>query len=324
MMVGMKALVLDAAGELPEIREVAAPRPGKEDVLVRISAAGVNYADTMMRRGFYLQTPVFPCILGFEFSGVVTEVGEGAKRWRPGDRVMGTGKSAFAEYAVAPEAALMPVPSAFTDEQAAAFPVIYLTAFAMLKISANAQAGETILVHAAGGGVGTAAIQLAKHLGLRVIATASSEEKLATARRLGADVAINYSVADFVPPVLEATEGRGADIIFESIGGDFLERDIRAAAPFGRVVVFGMASGTQPPVDVGSMFRNSVSVAAFWMVTLGQRPERQAQLVGELLTIVEQAKIVPVIGGIYPLEKGAEALLALESRRTIGKLLLKP
>jgi NADPH:quinone reductase len=324
MIAGMRALVLGAVGELPEIGEVAAPRPGKEEVLVRISAAGVNYADTMMRRGFYLQAPVFPFIPGFEFSGVVIEVGQGAKRWRPGDRVMGTGQSAFAEYAVAPEAALMPVPSAFTDEQAAAFPVIYLTAFAMLKISANAQAGETILVHAAAGGVGTAAIQLAKHLGLRVIAAASSEEKLATARRLGADVAINYSVADFVPPVLEATEGRGADIILESIGGDFLERDIRAAAPFGRVVVFGMASGTQQPADVGSMFRNSVSVAAFWMVTLGQRPERLAQLVGELLAIVEQAKITPVIGGVYPLEKGAEALLALESRRTIGKLLLKP
>jgi NADPH2:quinone reductase len=320
----MTALVLDAEGKLPELREVPVPRPGKGQVLIRVSAAGVNYADTMMRRGFYLQKPTFPFIPGFELSGVVAEAGLGVERPRPGDRVMGTGQSTFAEYALAPAAALMPVPASFTDEQAAAFPVTYLTAFGMLRISANAQPGETILVHAAAGGVGTATIQLAKYLGLRVIAAASSDEKLETARRLGADVAINYSQADFVAPVLEATGQRGADIVFESIGGDFLERDIRAAAPFARVVVFGMASGKQEPPDLAAMFRHSVSVAAFWMVTLIEQPELLARIVAELLSIVEKAKIAPVIGGVYPLEKGAEALLALEARRTIGKLLLKP
>jgi NADPH2:quinone reductase len=319
----MKALMLDAEGKLPELREVPPPRPGKTEVLVKVSAAGVNYADTMMRRGFYLQKPHFPYIPGFEFSGIVTEAGEGIKNFRPGDRVMGTGKSTFAEYALAPAAGLMPVPASFTDEQAAAFPVTYLTAMGMLRVSAHAQAGETILIHAAGGGVGTAAIQLAKHLGLRIIATAGSDEKLDLARRLGADVAINYRKANFVQPVLEATNQRGADIIFESIGGDFLERDIATAAPFGRIVVFGMASGSFERPDVGAMFHNSVAVSAFWLMTLAQDSGRLAAIVRELLAIAEAGHIQPVIGAVYPLEKGAEALLALESRATTGKLLLK-
>lgn len=320
----MRALVLDAEGRLPELRDVPAPRPGKGEILVRVAAAGVNYADTMMRRGFYLQKPQFPFTPGFEFSGTVVEAAEGVKHVKPGARVMGTCQAAFAEYVTAPAGAVMPVPAAFSDEQAAAFPVIYLTAFGMLRLSARAQAGETILVHAAAGGVGTATIQLAKHLGLRVIASASSDEKLAIARRLGADVTVNYASGDFVAPVLEATRGRGADIIFESIGGDFVERDIRCAAPFGRIVVFGMASGSMPAADVGSLFRNSVSVSAFWMMTLMQEAERQASVVRELLEIVAQGKLVPLIGAVYPLEKGGEALQALESRRSTGKLLLKP
>lgn len=320
----MKALVLDAEGKLPELREVPTPRPGKTEVLVKVSAAGVNYADTMMRRGFYLQKPRFPYIPGFEFSGVVVEAGEGVKKFHPGDHVMGTGQSTFAEYAVASAGGIMPVTASFTDEQAAAFPVTYLTAMGMLRISAHVQAGETILVHAAAGGVGTATIQLAKHLGLRVIATASTDEKLDLARRLGADVTINYRTGDFVEPVLEATKRRGADIIFESIGGDFVKRDIAAAAPFGRIVVFGLASGSLEPPDLGAMFRNSVAISVFWMATLSQSPERLAGVVRELLGIVEAGHIQPVIGAVYPLEKGADALLALESRGTIGKVLLKP
>jgi len=306
------------------VREVARPRAGKDEVLVKVAAAGLNYADTMVRRGFYLQKPEFPHIPGLEFSGTVEQTGENIAGVKPGDRVMGMGRATFAEYVAAPAGAVMPAPKRFSDEQAAAFPVVYLTAYAMLRIPARAQAGETILVHAAAGGVGTAAIQLAKMLGLRVIATASSEEKLAVARRLGADVTIDYAERDFVKPTLEATEGRGADIIFESIGGDFPERDIRATAPFGRVVVFGMASGRQGPMDARAMFRHSVSVSAFWLVTLHQEPARFAGIVRELLELVEMGAISPVVGGVYPLEKAAEAFAALESRKTIGKLVLRP
>jgi NADPH2:quinone reductase len=237
---------------------------------------------------------------------------------------MGTGRGAFAEYAVAPAAGLMKAPPFFSDEEAAAFPVIYLTAMGMLRLSARAERGETILIHAAAGGVGTASIQLAKHLGLKVIATASTDAKLELARKLGADVTFNYSTGDFVPPVLEATGGRGADIIFESIGGDFLARDIKAAAPFGRIVVFGMASGQVATPDLPSMFYNSVAVSAFWMFTLARQAEVLGKVAGELMRIVAEAGIRPVIGEVYPLERGAEAIQALEARRTQGKLVLKP
>jgi NADPH2:quinone reductase len=320
----MRALVLESEGKMPELKEVPKPEFGKTDVLVKVSAAGVNYADTMMRRGFYLQKPAFPFIPGFEFSGVVEAAGPAVKHVKPGDRVMGTGAQTYAEYTVARAGAVMRSPAKFTDEQAAAFPVVYMTAMGMLRISACARGGETILVHAAAGGVGTASIQLAKHLGLHVIATAGTNEKLEVASRLGADVTINYREEDFVEPVLDATRGRGADIIFESIGGDFLQRDIRAAAPFGRIVVFGMASGRAEPPDIGAMFRNSVSVSAFWLMTLLAHSERLAPIIRELLDLVEKGTITPVIGRVYPLEKGAEALEALEARRTIGKLLLKP
>jgi len=319
----MKAQVLEGEGKLPQLKDVPEPEAGKGLVLVKISASGINYADTMMRRGFYLQNPQFPFIPGFEFSGVVEAAGEGVKNVKPGDRVMGMGQSTYAEYTAVPAGTLLPVPAGFTDEQAAAFPVTYLTAYGMLTVTARAQAGESILVHAAAGGVGTATIQLAKHMGLRVIGTASSEEKLQLARRLGADVTINYAETDWVKPVLEATAGRGADIIFEPNGGNALERDINAAAPFGRIIVFGMASGSQIDPSLGTMFQNSVAVSAFWLFTLMREPERMAAVVRELTALAESGRIAPVIGRIYPLEEAAQALLDLESRKTTGKLLLK-
>lgn len=320
----MRALVLNAEHELPKLQDVPPPKPGERDLLVKVAASGLNYADTMMRRGFYLERPAFPHIPGFEFSGVVAETGPAVREFKPGDRVMGTGQGTFAEFTVAPAAAVMRVPDFFTDEEAAAFPVIYITSMGMLRLSAGARRGETILVHAAAGGVGTATIQLAKHLGLRVIATASTDEKLALARKLGADVAINYAASDFVGPVLEATGNRGADIIFESIGGDFLARDIQAAAPFARVVVFGMASGKAADPPLANMFRNSVAVSAFWMFTLMRQPELLGKVVGELLGIVKEARIKPVIGGVFSLDRAAEAIQLMESRGSRGKLVLKP
>ncbi len=316
--------MLDEEGKLPEVRDMPQPKPGPGQVLVKLAYSGVNYADTMMRRGFYLQKPEFPFIPGFEFSGLVVETGPGVNNFKAGDRVMGTGHSTYAEYTAAPATAVMQTPPTLTDEQAAAFPVIYTTAYGMLRLSARAQAGETILVHAAAGGVGTATIQLAKHMGLRVIATASSDEKLQLASRLGAYSTINYSKSDFVQPVLDVTGGRGADIIFESIGGDFVTRDVKAAAPFGRIIVFGMASGGVTQPEIGSLFYNSVSIGAFWMFTLSRDSGHMASLLSELLDIVEKTGITPVIGTVYPLEQGAQAIQDMEARRTTGKLWLKP
>ncbi len=320
----MKALVLESEGSFPELRDVPDPTPGPGHVLLRVSAAGLNYADTMMRRGFYLAKPSFPQIPGFEFAGTIVEAAPDVSGWKIGDRVMSVGQSGFAELAVAPAASLFPAPPEFSDEEAAAFLVTYLTAFGMFRIPARAQPGETILVHAAAGGVGTASIQLARHLGLRVIASASSEEKLALARKLGAEVTIDYTREDFVERVLEATGRRGADIIFESIGGDFLNRDIRAAAPFARIIVFGMAGGEAAKPDIEAMYANSVSVSAFWLVTVMRDPARVQPLASELLALVGPGGLRPVIGRVYRLADGAQAFRDIESRRSVGKLILKP
>jgi NADPH2:quinone reductase len=254
----------------------------------------------------------------------VIGTGEGVEQSWAGRRVMGFCQSAYAEQVVVPESVAIPVPEDFSVEEAAAFPVVFLTAYAMLKISAKARSGETILVHAAAGGVGTAAVQLAKRMGLQVIATASSEEKLGRVRELGADFTVNYKERDFVQPVLDFTGGRGADIIFESVGGDFVDRDIDASAPFGRIVVFGLASGSMQPPNMAKMFRNSVAVSAFWMFTLVHQASALREMVRELLSFVSSEGIRPNIGRTYPLSDASEALTALESRNTYGKLVLKP
>jgi NADPH2:quinone reductase len=306
---------------MPSVVEVPMPEPGAGEVLVKVSASGINFADTMMRRGTYGAKPKFPLIPGFEFSGAVAQA---AGPWSEGDRVMGMGANCYAEYVVAPAAALLPAPVGFSDEESAAFPVIYLTAMAMLRLTVNAAEGESILITAAAGGVGTASIQLAKALGLTVIALASSEPKLALARSLGADLALNYTEHDFIEPVKSFTGGRGVDIVFESTGGDALDRDLAVAAPFGRIVVFGSAGGPAPDLNVTKLFRNSVSVAGFWLATLMQNQDVMNTVVGELVEIVDRHAIRPVIGKVYPLEEAAQAWKDMEDRSSTGKLLLKP
>lgn len=277
-----------------------------------------------MRRGFYLTKTKFPLVPGLEYSGVVEAVGPGTSGWRAGQRVMGVRPGSFAEYVIVEAAAALPAPDKFSLEEAGGFPLVFLTAYPMLTLSARAQPGETILIHAAGGGVGTAAVQLAKHLGLRVIACASSDEKLQRVRALGADCTINYSRDDFVAGVREYTGGRGADIVFESIGGDFVSRSIQATAPFGRIVVFGIASGLAEPVELPALYQNSVSICAYWLVTLAGQPPLFQRIVTELMGIVEESNIRPVIGRIYTFDQAAEAMGDLESRKTYGKLLLRP
>jgi NADPH2:quinone reductase len=306
---------------MPSVVEVPAPEPRAGEVLVKVSASGINFADTMMRRGTYASKPKFPFIPGFEFSGVVAKA---AGPWSEGDRVMGMGANCYAEYVAAPAAALLPAPAGFSDEEAAAFPVIYLTAMAMLRLSVHAAEGESILITAAAGGVGTASIQLAKALGLTVIAAAGSEQKLALARSLGADLALNYTERDLTEPVKSFTSGRGVDIVFESTGGDALERDLAVAAPFGRIVVFGAAGGRSPDLNVMKLFPNSVSVAGFWLSTLMQNQEVMNTVVGELIELVDRHAIRPVIGKVYDLDQAAQAWKDMEARQSTGKLLLKP
>lgn len=321
----MKAVVLHAENEFPRSETAPDPGPpGKSQLLVKVAAAGLNYADTMMRRGFYVTKIKFPHVPGLEYSGTVEAVGQDVFGYRVGSRVMGLSPGSFAERIVVDARTALPVPQRFSMEEAAGFPLVFLTAYPMLTLSARARSGETVLVHAAAGGVGTAAIQLAKHLGLKVIASASSDEKLDRVRALGADFTINYSREDFVPLVRQHTGGRGADIVLESIGGEFIAKNLQAMAPFGRMVVFGMASGRREPLDLGMLFQNSVAVSGFWLVTLASQPKLFQEVIGELMGIIENSSIRPIIGAVYTFDQAAEAFEALESRRSYGKLLLRP
>jgi NADPH2:quinone reductase len=317
----MRALVLRKEHEMPSLENIPEPEPGNADVLVRVGACGVNFADTMMRRGVYLERPKFPFVPGFEFSGTVVRP---AGPWSAGDRVMGIGAWCYAEVVSAPASTLMPVPAGFSDLEAAAFPVTYLTAMGILRLAVRAKPGETMLILAAAGGVGTAAIQLAKALDLTVIGAAGSDEKLGLARTLGADHAINYSSSDLVSAVQEVTDGLGANIILESLGGSWLSKAVSCAAPFGRVVVFGSATGPPAPLSLMELYKNSVSIGAFWLRSLVRNQDDFNAVLSELIELVESHHLRPVIGNVYPLEDGAQAWQDLESRRSTGKLLLQP
>ena len=324
----MKAIQADEFGEPEVLRYVDSerPSPGEGEVLIEIQAAGVNYADTMRRRNQYLVRQELPFVPGSEVAGIVAEVGEGVEDVGIGDRVMSLlGTGGYAEYGVAPAASLIPLPEGLDFDQAAALPLQGLSAYHILKTSGALQPGESVLVHAAAGGVGTLAVQMAKLMGAgKVIATASSGEKLDLARSLGADVLIDYTEDDWPEQVREATDGNGADVILEMVGGDFVEKNLRCLNLFGRMVVFGSASGERGSIVAANLMNKCHTVVGFWLVQVMSRPDLVVPSIREMLGWVASGELKIIIGETYPLERAAEAHADLESRKTTGKLLLHP
>ena len=327
-MVRMKAIVAEKPGEPDVLRyvEVERPSPGEGEVLIGVEAAGVNYADTMRRRDQYLTRQTFPFTPGSEVAGTVVGVGENVGNASEGDRVVTLLDSGgYADFAVAPAASLIPVPEKLGFDEAAAVPLQGLTAYHIIKTSGAMKEGETVLVHAAAGGVGTLAVQVAKLLGAgRVIATASSREKLDLARSLGADVLIDYTNDDWPEKVREATDGDGADIILEMVGGDFPEKNLRCLAAFGRMVVYGAASGDRGSIVPAALMNHCQSVVGFWLVRISQRPDLFVPSLEQTLAWISSGELRLTIGANYPLDKAAEAHADLEGRRTTGKLVLNP
>jgi NADPH2:quinone reductase len=280
----------------------------------------------MRRRNEYLEETPLPFVPGSEVSGVVAEVGVGAEDVSEGDRVMtllGTG--GYAEYVTAPAQNLILIPDGMDFEEAAAIPLQGLTAYHVLKTSGMLEEGESVLVHAAAGGVGTYAVQMAKLMGAGlVIATASTQEKLDLAKNLGADVLINYTEEDWPDQVRDVTGGKGADVILEMVGGDFIQNNLKCLAAFGRMVVYGKASGdrgTLAPVDL--MLYNQV-VAGFYLPRLMTRPELIGSSLEEVLGWVASGDLELTIGARYSLDRAPEAHEALEGRQTTGKIVLNP
>jgi NADPH2:quinone reductase len=327
-MAQMKAITVEEFGEADVLRYVDAerPAPGEGEVLIEVHSAGVNYADTMRRRNQYLEEQDLPFTPGSEVAGTVAEVGEGVDDVSAGDRVVSLlGAGGYAEYAVAPAQGLIPLPEGLDFDRAAAIPLQGLTAYHCIKTSGALKDGESVLVHAAAGGVGTLAVQMAKLLGAgTVIATASSEEKLDLARSLGADVLVDYTEDDWPERVLEATGGNGADIILEMVGADFPQKNLECLNVFGRMVVFGAASGERGTIVPAALMKPCHAVVGFYLPQIMRRPDLFVPSLEQVLGWISTDDLKLTIGDTYPLEEASTAHADLEGRKTTGKLLLNP
>ena len=309
--------------EVMRLEEVATPTPGQGEVLIKIAAAGINYADLAQRQGAYLTRTRTPMTLGFEAAGTVAALGPGVTLPAVGTRVSAFVNGAYAEYAIASAASLIPIPEWLDFARAAAFPVQGLTAYQILHDSGRLQEGESVLVHAAAGGVGTLAIQIARLLGAaKVIGTASNTQKLDLVRSLGADVAIDYTQDDWMEQVKQATDGKGVDIVLEMVGGKVAEQSLSCLAPFGRMVVFGAASGEALRLTATQLMYKNLSVTGYWLSALMNYPERIAVSMVGLMQFIALGKLQIIVGQTFPLAEAAAAHQAIANRTTTGKVVL--
>jgi len=313
---GPRGLVVD---------DVEEPPVGSGEVRIEARAIGVNFPDLLITQGKYQFQPTLPFIPGGEMAGVVREVGDGVRSLRVGDRVVALMLSnAYAEQAVVPEAVAIPLPDGVDFEHAAAGLWTYGTTHYALIERGNLRAGETLLVLGAAGGVGLAAVDLGKHLGARVIAAASSDEKLELCKARGADAVINYSREDLKARARQLSGG-GVDVVYDPVGGDLAQAAVRSMAWGGRFLVIGFASGSIPEVALNVVLLKSCQiVGVFWGAHAMREPEKNAASVREILGWMAEGKIAPSIDATLPLEDAAQALERLERREVKGKLLLSP
>lgn len=324
----MKAVELTGLQGIHSLRvaEVDRPRPQAGEVLIQVKAAAVNFAELEMTKGRYPAHKLLPFVMGFEAAGELAGLGEGVESAKIGDRVAALATSGgFAEYAVAPAAATFPLPNGVGFAEGISIPIQGLTAYLLLKFAARLRKTDTILIQAAAGGVGLYLVQLAKLLGARrVIALVSSTEKLAFVKELGADVAIDYSAADWTERVRETTGDAGVDLVLEAAAGDVGEESFRLLAPFGRMVVFGARNifDSFAPERVQQLIRKNLTVTGFNLPSVG--PEIIGKHLPELLQLISQGKVLLFARHSFPLQEVHAAFEALASRKTIGTVVLEP
>jgi len=318
----MKALVITsligpsslAVDDMPE------PKPKAGQTIVRVAAGGLNFADFMTSKGGYPGTPPPPLVAGREFSGV--EEGSGV-------RVMGyTQWAAFAEKTAAYHNMLWPVPEQWSFEQAAAFPVNYFTAYlgywqAGMTQPAAAGRDYRVLIHAVAGGVGTAAVQIGRALGVEMFGTSSSDQKLAGVKQLGLQHPINYKQHDYEEAVKNLTHGEGVDAVFEMLGGEHTAKSLRCLRDFGKVIQYGTATGQAPKIDLRAMYAKSASLQGLWLTYLAQKPQIMGPAWQQLSAWIAQGKLIPQIGHVFPLDQAIEAYKLLEEGKNYGKVILK-
>jgi len=303
--------------EVLRLADLPVPEPGPDEVLVRVSHAGLNFADTHTRTNSYVQRATLPLVPGGEVAGVREDTGE---------RVVAlVGSGGYAEYALAPSDRVFPVPDGLDDGSALAMLIQGTTAWHLYRTAARVTDGESVVVHGAAGGVGSLAVQLGHPMGAgRVIATASSESKRALALELGADVAVDPAPERLLERLLEANGGAPVDVVFEMSGGEVFEQSYRALAPFGRIVAYGIATNEANEVSTGSLLRHSRSVVGFYLFHCLERDDMFAQALSDLFARAAAGELKAIVGATYPLEQAARAQIDLRERRTTGKLLLDP
>ncbi|WP_122432603.1 NADPH:quinone oxidoreductase family protein [Pseudomonas viridiflava] len=322
----MKALLCKAFGPASTLvlEDIPAPDIKKNEILLDVHAAGVNFPDTLIIEGKYQFKPPFPFSPGGEAAGVISAVGENVTHLKTGDRVMAlTGWGSFAEQVAVPNYNVLPIPESMDFTIAAAFSMTYGTSMHALKQRANLQPGETLLVLGASGGVGLAAVEIGKALGARVIAAASSAEKLEVARNAGADELINYTDTSLKDEIKRFTNGNGADVIYDPVGGDLFDQAIRAIAWNGRLLVVGFASGRIPELPVNlALLKGASVVGVFWGSFAQRQPQDNAANFKQLFAWFEEGKLKPLVSQVYPLERAGEAIDALGGRRAVGKVVV--
>lgn len=322
----MKAIQIKELGgpEVMKLVDIPKPEVRPKMVLVRNHAVGINFADNFFRRGTYLIKPKLPDTPGMEGAGVIEAVGPEVTGLKPGMRVAGLGLKAYAEYSLYYANQIIPLPDFVSFEEGAAFPIQTLTAWFMLHTCHQTAPGQTVLVHSAAGGVGIAAMQIAKAAGARVIGTVSNDNKLATAKQYGADEAINYLTHDFSEEVMRITGGKGVDLILDAVGKPTFEKGLGCLAPFGHIILYGRAGGPPDKLDVGSLFQKALKVSGFVLYTASSNHELMRQGTESCFQLMKEGKLKVLVGKSFPLAEAPEAHRFMESRQSVGKLLLVP
>jgi NADPH2:quinone reductase len=323
----MRAVICHAWGavESLKIEEVPAPVPAADEVLIDVRATSVNYADSIMVAGKYQTRPPFPFSPGIETAGVVAAGGAGVTRFRPGDRVMATlGWGGLAEQAVAKESETFAIPEGMSFEEAGAFPIAYISSDVAIRWQGRLEAGETLLVLGAAGGVGLTAVEIGKAMGARVIAGASTAEKLAVARAHGADDLVNYAAENLTERVMALTGEKGADVCFDPIGGELADAALSALGWGGRMLLVGFVGGVQQIPANRLLVKNRSALGCSLRYYRNQAPDKLRRSVEALLAWYREGRLKPLVSHRLPLERTVEAIKLLTDRKALGKIVVVP
>ena len=321
----MRAVLCHAWGEVEDLRlgDAPPPIPADGEVVLAVRAAGINYADALMVAGRYQTKPPLPFSPGLEAAGIVAACGDGVTRFRPGDRVMAIlAHGGLAELAVAPEAETFPIPDRMSFEEAGAFPIAYISSHVALRWQARLQPGETLLVLGAAGGVGLTAVEIGKAMGARVIAAASTAEKLAVAGERGADELVNYATEKLTDRVMTLTDGKGADVCFDPVGGDLFDAALSSLGWGGRILLIGFVAGV-PQIPANRLLvKHRAALGSSLRYFRWHAPDKLVRSVEELVQWYGEGRLRPLVTHRLPLERSVEAIRLLTDRKAHGKVVV--